>query len=313
MEEILFLDPVFKHNIWGGSKLRDDFGYQIDGEDIGECWGIAAHENGDCHIKNGKYAGQKLSQLWKEHQELFGNVGGDKFPLLIKIIDAKDDLSIQVHPDDAYAKLNEGGSLGKTECWYVIDCPRDASLVIGHNASSKSELAQMIEDKDWKGLIRQIPVHKGDFIQINPGTVHAIKAGFLILETQQNSDVTYRLYDYDRLSNGKPRELHIDKSIDVINAPAISAKDSVIDASDFNSLANQLKPLYECEYYKVFKMEVQGKNKFKNDYPFMLFSVLEGQGQINGRDIKKGDHFIIPSGVEMIEIEGYVEAIASTV
>lgn len=136
-KEILFLDPVFTHNIWGGTRLREDFGYDIEGDDIGECWGVAAHQNGDDTIREGKFKGKKLSELWKEEPELFGNVDIDRFPLLIKIIDAKADLSIQVHPNDEYAKVHENGSFGKTECWYIIDCPENASLVIGHNAKKK--------------------------------------------------------------------------------------------------------------------------------------------------------------------------------
>ena len=116
-KEILFLNPVFTHNIWGGTKLREEYGYDIQGDDIGECWGIAAHDNGDCTIKNGTYAGKTLATLWKEHREVFGGIDGQRFPLHVKIIDAKDDLSIQVHQDDTYAAEQENGSFGKMECW----------------------------------------------------------------------------------------------------------------------------------------------------------------------------------------------------
>ena len=162
-------------------------------------------------------------RIVEKHPEVFGKVDSDRFPLLIKIIDAKDDLSIQVHPDDDYAKVHENGSLGKTECWYILDCKKNATIVIGHNSRTKEELSRMIHEGKWSEFIREIPIKKGDFLQIDPGTVHAIKGGTLILETQQNSDITYRVYDYGRLSNGKPRELHIDKSIDVITVPAKSA------------------------------------------------------------------------------------------
>ena len=133
-KQILFMEPVFTHNIWGGTKLREEYGYSIEGDDIGECWGIAAHPNGTCTIADGAYKGKKLSDLWEEHRELFGNTQGKVFPLLIKIIDAKADLSIQVHPDDTYAAEHEKGSLGKMECWYILDCEPDSKLVIGHNA-----------------------------------------------------------------------------------------------------------------------------------------------------------------------------------
>ncbi|MGN0482713.1 MAG: GH1 family beta-glucosidase [Lachnospiraceae bacterium] len=309
--EILFLEPVFTHNIWGGTRLRDDFHYPVEGDDIGECWGVAAHQNGDCTIKEGTFAGKKLSELWKTQPDLFGNVDIDRFPLLIKIIDAKADLSIQVHPNDAYAKENENGSFGKTECWYIVDCEPGSTLVIGHNAKTKEELEDMIHNKKWNDFIREIPVKKGDFIQIDPGTVHAIKGGILILETQQNSDITYRVYDYDRLSNGKPRELHVEKSIDVITVPAKSVEDSVVSAVGLPK--NQLNELYSCSYYKVFKLDVEGKAEFDQSYPFLIMSVLEGDALLNGQHVKKGDHFILPAGYGKVEIEGNLEIVASTV
>ena len=202
--ELLFMEPVFKEAIWGGTKLRDVFGYEIPSDTTGECWAVSAHKNGDCRIAGGMYDGRLLSSLWEEKPELFGNYPGDQFPLLVKIIDAKADLSIQVHPDDEYAKVHEDGSLGKTECWYILDCDPGTEIVIGHHAGSHEEMEAMIRGHQWDEFIRKVPVKKGDFFQINPGCVHAIKGGTLILETQQSSDITYRVYDYDRLSDGKP-------------------------------------------------------------------------------------------------------------
>ena len=146
MKNIIFLAPVFKTMIWGGNKLATEFGYSIPSDNTGECWAISAHKNGDCEIKNGEYSGKTLSWLWDNHRELFGNVVGEVFPLLIKIIDAKTDLSIQVHPDDTYAKTYENGSLGKTECWYILDCNENADLIIGHNGKDKEELIYAIHD-----------------------------------------------------------------------------------------------------------------------------------------------------------------------
>ncbi len=310
-KEILFLNPVFTHNIWGGTKLREEYGYDIQGDDIGECWGIAAHDNGDCTIKNGTYAGKTLATLWKEHREVFGGIDGQRFPLLVKIIDAKDDLSIQVHPDDAYAAEHENGSFGKMECWYILDCPENATLVIGHNAKTKEELEDMVNNKRWSDLIREIPVKKGDFIQIDPGTVHAIKGGLTILETQQNSDITYRVYDYDRLSNGQPRQLHVKQSLDVITVPAKPVEDSVIHVGEGKK--NEMQQLIECQYYKVFKLDVDGTATVCENAPFLIMSVVEGNGTIDGQEIKKGSHFIIPAGYGEAKFEGNMEIIASTV
>lgn len=309
--EILFLEPVCMHNIWGGTKLREEFGYPVEGDDIGECWGISAHPNGDCSIRSGVFAGQKLSKVWKEHPEVFGNLPYDRFPLLTKIIDAREDLSIQVHPDDAYAGREENGSFGKTECWYILDCPADAALVIGHNAGTRQELADMIRKGRWDDFIREIPVKKGDFIQIDPGTVHAIKGGILLLETQQNSDITYRVYDYGRLQNGKPRELHIEKSIDVITVPAKSVQDSVKDVSALPE--NRMNLLYSCAYYDVFKLDVRGRVSFAQEYPFLSMSVVEGEGSVCGQPVKKGDHFILPCGFGETALQGEMSLIASTV
>lgn len=310
--EMIFLEPVCTHNIWGGTRLKEQFGYPVQGDDIGECWGISAHPNGDGTIKNGEFAGMKLSELWQQNPAFFGNIEYDRFPLLVKIIDAKDDLSIQVHPDDLYAKQNENGSFGKTECWYVLDCPEDATLVIGHHAKTKAELENMIKEGKWSDFIREIPVKKGDFIQIDPGTVHAIKGGLLILETQQNSDITYRVYDYDRLQNGKARELHIKQSIDVISVPAAPVENSVIK-TDFDNCKNELVMLYSCDLYKIFKMDLEGETVFEQNYPFLNITITEGSGMIDNKPVKKGDHIILPADFGTVTMQGRLEMIASTV
>lgn len=308
MQDILFLEPVFKEMIWGGNRLNTDFGYDIPSDNTGECWAVSAHTNGDCKIKAGEYKGETLSSLWANHRELFGNVEGDVFPLLIKIIDAKQDLSIQVHPDDNYAKTHENGSLGKTECWYILNCEDDGKIVIGHNANNKEELSYMIHNNQWEELIRVIPIKKGDFFQIIPGTVHAIKAGTVILETQQNSDITYRLYDYGRLQNGKPRELHIDKSIDVITCPQ---KLTEPERKIWDIKGGQIEELVNCEFYTVEKITINGSTALEQVEPFTIMSVINGEGYLDGERIAKGDHFILPSGFGSYVLEGNLECIAS--
>ncbi len=158
-----------------------------------ECWYVI-----DCDDDATIIVGQRAAS-WDERPELFGGLDGDRFPLLVKILDATDDLSVQVHPGDVYAAEHENGSLGKTECWYVIDCDDDATIIVGQRAASREELAAAIEEGRWGEVLNEIPIHPGDFFQIDAGTVHAIKRGTVILETQQSSDVTYRLYDYDLL------------------------------------------------------------------------------------------------------------------
>lgn len=309
--EILFLEPVFKQMVWGGNKLATKWGYEVPGDNTGECWGVAAHPNGDCTIGEGSFCGKKLGWLWTEHRELFGNVDSGRFPLMVKIIDTRDDLSLQVHPDDEYAKINENGSLGKSECWYILDATDSAELVIGHNAKNNDELCDMIDNGRWNEFIRKVPVKKGDFIQIEPGTVHAIKGGIQILETQQNSDVTYRIYDYDRLDNGKFRELHIKESKDVITVPAKSVDDSIFNISNKNK--NQMNELISCEYYKVWKLDVEGIMTFSQEHPFLIMSVIDGEGDIDGKHIKKGSHFILPYAYGVVSLQGNMQLIASTV
>lgn len=306
---ILFFNPVLKQTVWGGDRLGTEWGYDIPRDNTGECWGISANPGGDCTVREGAYAGKTLSRLWQEEPRLFGNPGGDRFPLLTKVIDARDDLSIQVHPDDAYAQVHENGSLGKTECWYVLDCPKDATLVVGHNAASKEELCRMIEEHRWSELIREIPVKKGDFIQIDPGTVHAIKGGILLLETQQNSDITYRVYDYDRQSGGVSRKLHIEKSIDVIKVPAKEVQDSILDTGGLP--ANTLNRLIACDYYQVWKLDITAPYVLEDQDTYLLVSVVEGEGLINGQMLEKGDHFILPYGYGRAAIQGEMELIIS--
>lgn len=322
---VILLEPVFKQMIWGGSRMREEYGYDIPGENTGECWAISAHPQGDCTIASGEYQGMKLSELWDTHRELFGNVEGDRFPLLTKIIDAQSDLSIQVHPDDAYARVNEDGSLGKMECWYILDCDKEATIVIGHHAKTKEELVRMIEKEQWKELIREIPIQKGDFFQINPGCVHAIKGGTLILETQQNSDITYRLYDYDRLQDGKKRPLHIKQSLDVITVPfevcegmleseMVDEKEGNCAKFVQNGTTNEwFQKLITCEYYSVWKAQVKGSETLVQDQKFLLGSVIEGMARIDEVELKKGAHFILPAGMDDVQIEGNATFLFSTI
>lgn len=309
-KEILFLKPVFKKTIWGGDRLGKEFGYSEAGCGVGECWAISAHANGDCEVSTGAYGGMTLSSLWNTHHELFGAVEGDQFPLLIKIIDAKDDLSIQVHPDDTYAKVHENGSLGKTECWYILDCAEDATIVIGHHARNREEMAQMIADKRWSEFIREIPVKKGDFFQINPGCIHAIKGGTLILETQQSSDITYRVYDYDRLTDGKPRELHIEKSLDVVTVPFAENKTSPQVQKQEGSTITRL---VECKYYTVEKLDIDIRYVLSGKDRFVNVSILSGEGTIDGIPVKKGTHCIIPAGYGSVVFAGQMSVVISYV
>lgn len=304
MSEPLFLQSVMQEKIWGGTKLRDEFGYEIPSDKVGEYWAISAHPHGVSTIKNGRFAGMGLDQLYAEHRELFGNSSEPVFPLLTKILDANDWLSVQVHPDDHYAMEHEG-ELGKTECWYVISADEGAEIIYGHNAKSREELRQQIEKKEWDKLLTKVPVKAGDFFYVPSGTMHAIGSGILILETQQSSDTTYRVYDFDRKdTKGNLRELHLEKSIDVLNigAPA-NSRPVTVKADDLMSTL-----LVASDFFAVYKWEVSGKVDIEKTAAYLLVSVLAGQGvlTVDGETypIAKGDHFILPSDVEEWTFEG---------
>lgn len=308
MHEILFLKPIFKEMIWGGDKMKESFGYDIPSDHTGEAWIASAHPQGNCVISEGTFKGETLAALWTQHRELFGCMEGDVFPLLVKIIDAKQDLSIQVHPDDAYAKSHENGALGKTECWYILDCKKDATIVLGHNAGTKKELRDMIEKNEWEQLIQTRPLKPGDFFQITPGTVHAIKGGTLLIETQQNSAITYRLYDYGRLSDGKPRELHIDKSIDVITCPYKENKVTRVPKKKEDYTKTEL---VSCEFYTVNKYEINGSLSLDQAHTFMIVNIINGTGTVDGHTVKKGDNFLLPCGYGVCHITGTLQLITS--
>ncbi|MDA1476609.1 mannose-6-phosphate isomerase, class I [Bacillus changyiensis] len=309
----IFLRPEFKERIWGGTALRDQFGYDIPSNKTGECWAISAHPHGPNVVASGPYQGKTLAELWKNHRELFGGVEGDRFPLLTKILDANQDLSVQVHPDDDYAREHENGELGKTECWYIIDCKEDAELVYGHMARTKSELVTMVNSGDWDGLLRKIKIKPGDFYYVPSGTIHALCEGTLVLETQQSSDTTYRVYDYDRTDqNGEKRELHLTQAIDVTTVPHV---DGHANQSTEIRQGITMKTLVEAEYFSVYNWNVDGLAELTQTAPFLLCSVIEGEAKLIQGDttfsIQKGTNFILPAEANDFKLEGKCELIVS--
>ena len=309
MKELLFLNPVLKECIWGGTRLSQ-FGYRLPSDRTGECWGISAHRNGDCTVTSGTYAGISLSELFRSHRELFGGIGGESFPLLIKLIDAKSDLSVQVHPDDEYARIHENGALGKAECWYILDCDEDATVVLGHRAKDRKEAEEMIRQGRFSDFIREIPIRKGDFLMIEPGVIHAIKGGTMLLETQENSDITYRVYDYGRLMNGLPRKLHIEESLAVMKCPCLP------DKPDFQTERigrSEIRHFVSDSHFSVSLYKTDGELSVPNRNPFIAVTVLDGSGTLDNTPVKKGDHFLIPAGYGDFVLSGQTELMMSTV
>ena len=311
--EPIFLKPVFKERIWGGTQLHELFNYDIPSDQTGECWGISAHANGPNEIMNGPLAGKTLTEAWEENREQFGDQAGEELPLLVKILDAKKDLSVQVHPDDTYAQEKENEAYGKTECWYVIDCEEGAEIVFGHHATTREELQAMVENGEWDKLLRKVKVHPGDFFYVPSGTIHAIGAGVQILETQQSSDITYRVYDYDRVgADGNKRELHLNESLEVTTVPH---EDPQLNRESSKDKGLKEESLVKADYFGVVLWELHGRSPQFRFEKHILVSVIEGKGMVkvgNQRHaVKKGSHFILPTTMAPFELEGKAKMVVS--
>lgn len=309
------MQPIFQEKIWGGQKLKSQFNYNIPYEHTGEAWVISAHPNGPNKIVNGPLAGKTLANLWKENGELFNcyRANDEEYPLLVKILDANDDLSVQVHPDDTLAKQIEGQSYGKTECWYVLSAEPDAEIILGHQAKSSQEFNDMLDEAEWDTLLKRQKVQAGDFIYVPSGTIHAIGKGIVILETQQSSDITYRVYDYDREDkNGQTRQLHLDQAKKVTTVPHESVAS---DQKEETIQGLTSRRLVEEKYFTVYHWDLAGTVNQTLTGDFLQVSVIEGDATITvgykNFSIQKGDNFIIPFTVEEYELSGDAQLVVS--
>ncbi|WP_028509448.1 type I phosphomannose isomerase catalytic subunit [Ruminococcus sp. NK3A76] len=312
---IFRLSPAFKDYLWGGTRLRDDFGKQCDFEKIAESWELSCHKDGASVVADGEDKGLTLAQYIEKHGK--GVLGTDcekfeNFPILIKLIDAKDNLSVQVHPDNEYAQRVEG-EYGKTEMWYIVDCDEGAELLYGFKSEiSKDEFASRIADNTLLEVTQSVPVHKGDVFFIEAGTLHAIGKGILIAEIQQNSNTTYRIYDYGRVGkDGKPRELHVEKAKDVTTlAPAKQYPETPIEQKD----GFTQKLMASCEYFTTYVLDIDSKAVLSaDDKSFNSILVLEGEGDIGGIPFRKGDSVFITAGTGEYAVNGKCKAILTKV
>lgn len=277
---LIFLEPYFQEKIWGGTKLKTVFGMDIPSERTGEAWVASAHPNGLSAVSSPEaFQGLTLDTLYEKHPELFGPNLPQPFPLLAKIIDAEDDLSVQVHPDDHYAQAREGpNEYGKNECWYVIAADKGAKIIYGHHANSREEFEAYVKKGDFDGLLREMPVQKGDFFDVPAGTIHAIGRGVMILETQQSSDMTYRVYDYGRKDeDGQERELHLEQAVDVTLFPH---KDSKPTKRNIAVKENTLMELVSNNFFTVQKAAVDGSLNFETEEKYYIVTVVGGKGEI---------------------------------
>lgn len=312
--EILFFEPVYKDYIWGGTRLKEYFNKNIETPTAAESWEISTNEAGLSKIANGSMKGSTLKDLFDNRdlrEEIFGTKTKEmeKFPLLIKYIDANSNLSVQVHPNDEYAKINENDT-GKTEMWYIIDCAQNAKIICGMKESvTQKDVSEIIRIGKIKENLNYINIQKGDSICIPSGTIHAILGDTLICEIQQNSNLTYRVYDWDRVgSDGKPRELHIEKAIDVID---VETKPSVVHTAE-----NETKKIVDNEFFKVEKVVVDGEYRDKtNKETFYTINILEGSGKIEANneeyDLNKGDSILISASIGEYNLKGKIELLKS--
>lgn len=313
----LLLQAPTKDFLWGGSRLKQEFGLQSDTATIAEGWMLSCREDAPCVVANGELCGKTLPEVLALWGEKAVGTRADKmseFPLLIKLIDAKKDLSVQVHPDDAYAQKH-GIGYGKTEMWYVVDCEEGASLIYGFDrAVSQEKFAEHIRNQTLEEVCNTVPVHPGDVFFIPAGMLHAIGKGILIAEVQQNSDTTYRVWDYGRLdANGNPRPLHIEQAMEVVERTACVLHDQA--AGSQNYAWGTVKELASCAYFTVKKMDLCGETTVAEEESFVSLIVLEGElcvtWQRENLKASKGGSLFIPAGVA-VQLSGRAELLYTT-
>lgn len=314
----LLFEPIFKERIWGGTKLKEVLNKSFNGQQIGESWELSTVENDISVVANGDFKGLNLNQLIEKYPtEVLGIKSiqhfGINFPLLFKFIDAKEDLSIQVHPNDALAKERHN-SFGKTEMWYVMQADEKARLVVGFkDKTNRKEYQKHLENKTLVAVLNETPVKEGDAFFLETGTVHAIGGGVLLAEIQQTSDITYRLYDWDRVdANGVGRELHTDFALDAINFEPTNTK------LNYDADKNKSVNLVECPFFKTNILQISEKyNWKKTKESFTVFMCTEGSFTISmlhfQSEFRKGDTVLIPAIIDSFEIIGEASLLEITI
>jgi mannose-6-phosphate isomerase len=315
----MLMKPAVSPNLWGGTRLIEEYGVKTDAKNAAEAWVLSCNDNGYSEILNGEFAGKTLRDVFENNKAICGYGGGEleKFPVLIKFIDARQDLSLQVHPDDNYARFIGEGD-GKTEAWYILDCEENAELVVGFKQQiSEREFLDAITNGDLMDYVQKVKVKKGDFFFIEAGTLHAICAGVLLAEVQQNSDTTYRVFDYNRLENGKPRALRVDDAIQVTKREPYTVK------TDINT--PQALPgggartlLVSCEFFTVYTLDVFGEAAdVADESSFVSLLVLEGSGELSCAGEKlalvKGASVFIPAGCGEYKVTGNVKILETRI
>lgn len=290
------LQPVLKDYLWGGMKLGPLFGRDNGGKKMSESWEVSVHPDGESLCEGGTFA-----DYLRAHPTAVDREGSD-FPVLIKYIDAAQNLSVQVHPDDAFARREENDN-GKTEMWYIVQADAGAGIYCGFRRDTgREEFLRRVADGTVEELLNFIPVKAGDCYLIKAGTVHAIGAGCVICEVQQSSNVTYRVYDYNRLgADGKPRQLHVEKAVRVINFAKF--RDETGSGAPEQVAGGTLRRLTACSYFSCRELALDGTYTECNDRSFTAVNVLSGEGRADGTPFRAGDSFFVPCG-EAFSLEG---------
>lgn len=306
----LRLSPAGKGYLWGGDRLKKEYNKRIDITPLAESWECSVHPDGMSIVSGGEFSGMTLGQVLEKNPQYLGSKSRE-FPILVKFIDAASDLSIQVHPDDSYARENENDN-GKTEFWYVLDAEEGAELIYGfEHAMDRKKLWRAIEEGRLETMLHHIPVHKGDVFLVKPGTVHAIGKGVVIVEVQESSNVTYRLYDYDRRDkDGNKRELHFDKAADVLNMkPVDIIRQPNRMVRYFFGCAREI--LCRCEYFEVERIQVTKGFSFSVlETSFQVLLCIDGNGGLEtdetNRPIRfdKGGCIFLPAGLGRCHVIG---------
>ncbi|MDD3403520.1 MAG: class I mannose-6-phosphate isomerase [Hespellia sp.] len=315
------LRPAGKDYLWGGSRLRDEFSKEMTMTPLAETWECSTHPDGISTVANGEFEGQLLSEVLKSHPEFLGKhmrveAGYQgELPVLIKLIDAKKDLSVQVHPDDVYAREHEHGSLGKTEMWYVMDATKDAKLVYGfYHDMKKGTLEKSLAEGTVEKYLRKVPVQKDDVFYIEAGMVHAIGAGALIAEIQENSNLTYRLYDYNRVDkDGKKRKLQIDRALAVANLKSSSEPRQPMRVLKYKK-GTASEFLCRCKYFQVERVllnteRTRGMAEFQtSSNTFQVLLCVDGCGILfdenRTMNFFKGDCIFVPADSKPLKLHG---------
>ena len=309
-----------KDYIWGGTRLSKEFDLPAEGERQAEGWMLSCHPDGENIIENGAFAGRTLSDVLAHEGKGYLGTHCDAyadFPVLFKLIDAKDNLSVQVHPDDAYALANEH-QYGKTEAWYILDCDDDAELLLGFAKDvTKEDFRAAIEKNTLLTLVNHVKVKPGELYFIPSGTLHAICKGILLAEIQQNSNVTYRVYDYGRLQNGKPRALHIDRALDVTNRSAVIPDGKPCGAPKVTDGATDTL-LVSCERFTMRRLDVETETSLTaGPESFLSLVAVDGNGVLMHGDnvltLYKGESIFLPANLGTVQILGKVSVLATSV